>query len=153
LNTFDAMASAGSLLGIGMQIQDLTYDLSDALQEAGDRADPNTLAEQPDLLQTWTDAAPESRAAILLSLAWGSREQPAPTGVGHGASYATDLHGYATAHTTGSEAFHGQGFPAMPLPGQAGALASSLAFDREDTQISLACAMTLLILNRAAPQQ
>jgi hypothetical protein len=43
-----------------------------------------------------------------------------------------------------SEAFHGAGFPAPPLPGPAGILASSLGFDRDDVAVSLETALILL---------
>jgi hypothetical protein len=91
----------------------------------------------------WRGAEPELRAALLLGFAWSSRnatiaDTDTPAGL-----YAADLHRYAVEFTDGVEAFHGERFPLLPLPGPAGVLASSVAFDREDADISLRTALLL----------
>ncbi|WP_170198492.1 hypothetical protein, partial [Streptomyces chryseus] len=88
-------------------------------------------------------AEPETRACLLLNFAWHSREHDVAPSEDHAGEYAANLHRYAADFAGDSEAFHGPRFPAMPLPGQAGPLASSLAFDRDDCDISL---KTMLLL-------
>ena len=133
------------LLAIAMQIPDVLMDLQESLVDHG--MDVSRTAQDTALLERWKQAEPESRAALLLSAAWGAREKELPTEpVTVGLEYARDLHGYAKAETD-SEKFHGVSYPAMPLPGQAGALASSYAFDRSDLRHSL---RTVLILLAAA---
>ncbi|MQS18025.1 hypothetical protein F7Q99_39020 [Streptomyces kaniharaensis] len=145
-NAFDQMAAAGSLLGIAMQIPDVTIELADVLDQYD--GDARRAARHRGLLRTWTDAAPETRSALLLNMAWHSREAPLNAGDSTAGLYATDLHEYARTHAGDSESFHGRGFPAMPLPGQAGALASSLGFDRDDLEISLETVLILQALVR-----
>jgi hypothetical protein len=149
-NGFDQMASAGSLLGIGMQIPDVTLDLRSTLDNH--RGDVTRAAANRGMRRTWAAAAPETRSALLLNLAWHGRGQDVPEDDGTPArGYAADLHRYASGFEGDSEAFHGRGFPAMPLPGHAGILASSLGFDRDDTDISLGTVLILLSAIPAAP--
>jgi hypothetical protein len=144
-NVFDQMAAAGSILGVAMQIPSVAFELNDALASCDNNVDQ--AARDEDMLHVWTDAAPETRSALLLAAAWHARAADLAAGESTGAMYATDLHAYARSFTGDAEAFHGRGFPAMPLPGQAGALASSLGFDRDDVEISLE---TVLILQALA---
>lgn len=108
--------------------------------------DVNQAAADEDALAIWSEASPEARAAILLNLAWQTRaaDLPAAAELSTGGNYATELHRYGRTFTGDDVAFHGNAFPALPLPGQAGALASSLAFDRDDLPISLETALLFL---------
>ncbi|MCX4871108.1 MULTISPECIES: hypothetical protein [unclassified Streptomyces] len=153
MNAFDQMAAAGSLLGIGMQIADVSIDLRETMEQY--KGDVQRASRHGGLRGRWAQAEPETRSALLLNLAWASREAELDYGADadgafpehldrYAAGYAEDFHGYASGFRDGSEAFHGKAFPAMPLPGQAGALASSLGFDRDDTDISLKTALILL---------
>ncbi|MFE6189813.1 hypothetical protein ACFQ6U_35900 [Streptomyces sp. NPDC056465] len=142
MNAFDQMAGAGQLLGIAMQISDVTIDLRETLETYGGTAE--RAAIDGGLRRRWADAEPETRAALLLSFAWHSREADMTFADDHAGLYASDFHQYAAAFEGDSSAFHGPGFPAMPLPAQAGALASSLGFDREDTDISLKTVLLLM---------
>jgi hypothetical protein len=140
---FDEMAAAGHPIGIAMQISGLTVELSEAYDRHSD--DIDQAADDPTVFHNWDQAEGESRAAILLNLAWGARAaQLREDDDSHGHGYAAELHRYAAEFTGDSEQFHGARFPLMPLPGQAGALASSLGFDRDDTAISLKAALILL---------
>jgi len=143
-SAFDMMAAEGNPLGIAMQVSGIVLDLRGTLDHYS--GDVDQAASDRELIDTWTDAAGESRAAILLNLAWGSRGLPLrAAGDRAGADYAAELHMYANqAGAEDSEAFHGAGFPAPRLPGPAGALASSLGFDREDVGISLETALILM---------
>lgn len=129
-------------LAVGMQIPALIGELQDALNETGRDPQRATLSGP---LTSWTEAEPESRAAILLNAAWAARDAlsvPRPPD--------REAEGYALALADlakGSSNFathHGPAFPAMPLPGPAGALASSLAFDRDDLAVSLETALILI---------
>lgn len=136
-----------------MQLPSVLLALTDALEE--NDLDPVLAMHDDDIAEIWESAEPEVRAGILLLAAFGAGRGPAPV-VGDGAhthveGYVEDLHKYAATFADDqSEAFHGLRFPAMPLPGQAGALASSLGFDRDDLHISLGTALVLLAASRAA---
>ncbi|MFD5223908.1 MULTISPECIES: hypothetical protein [Streptomyces] len=143
MNAFDQMAAAQHPLGVAMQIADVTLDLREALAEEYD-GDVQEAAADSDLRRRWAEAEPETRACLLLSFAWHSREHDVTVTDDHGGAYAEDLHQYAAAFEGGSEAFHGPRFPSMPLPGQAGALASSVAFDRDDCDTSLKTVLLLM---------
>ena len=111
------------------------------------RDDPQAAASEAALLDLWDSAEPEPRAALLLYSAWEARDRPLPADDTTAGMYAAELHTYAREYTGTQAEFIGLRWPDMPLPGQAGALASSLGFDRDDTDISLA---TLLLLLAAA---
>lgn len=143
------------LLHIATQIPDVLMTLTEALDSTSD--DPAAAARATAATKAWKAAEPETRAGILLSAAWGARSGAPVVPKGDSADivsgYVEDFHRYATAFSDdGAEAFHGTGFPAMPLPGQAGALASSLAFDRDDLPISLRVALVLLVASRGGPR-
>ncbi|WP_069162940.1 hypothetical protein [Nocardia altamirensis] len=96
-----------------------------------------------DLEPDWNTAEPEYRAALLLGFAWSSRtsiltEDESPAGL-----YAAELHGYSREFSGTVNDFHGEQYPLLPYPGPAGALAASIAFDRDDTDISLQTALLL----------
>lgn len=96
------------------------------------------------LLDSWRGAEPEFRADLLLTFAWSSRDGTVDPSTDTAASmYAVELHRYAHDFVGDATEFHGARFPWMPLPGQAGSLASSLGFDRDDIEISLAVALLL----------
>jgi hypothetical protein len=146
------------LLHVGGQIPDVIAALDEALEANSDAVED--AADVPGLEQTWADAEPESRAAILHGLAWLTRKGPFwPTEPGEENDMADDpawmladeLHKYAIDFTGSSEDWHGVRFPAMPLPGSAGALASSSAFDRDDNPVTLRTAMWLLAPVRRRP--
>ena len=141
-STFDAMAAEGNPLGVAMQVSQIVLDLRGTLDHySGDAAQA---AGDQELIDAWTDAAGESRAAILLNLAWGSRGLPLRSVSVPAVNYAAELHMYANQAVDDSEAFHGAGFPAPPLPGPAGTLASSLGFDQNDVGVSLETALILM---------
>jgi hypothetical protein len=134
-------------IATAMQLPAVLTALTDALDRHGD--DPAAAALDAVALRTWVEALPEVRACILLSSAYGAGGSPSPTVPDKlgpvVAEYVPEFHRYAAASPPDqAEAFHGRGFPAMPLPGQAGALASSLGFDRDDLPISLGVALVLL---------
>lgn len=136
-----------------MQLPQVLLALTGALEQAD--LNPARAALDAGASRLWAEAEPEVRACILLSAAFGAGRGPAPTVSDkmhpHVASYVEDFHQYAAAFGADqSEAFHGPAFPAMPLPGQAGALASSLGFDREDLPISIGVALVLLAASRRA---
>ncbi len=140
-----------------MQLPGLLLTLCNALDHVHYAGDLARIAQDPEAAEVWAEAEPEVRACILLSAAWGAGRGEAPTVPDdmhpHVAGYVEDFHRYAAAFASDqSEAFHGEQFPAMPLPGQAGALASSLGFDRDDLPISLGTALVLLAAGRKVGQ-
>jgi len=154
-NVWDNLAAGGgsdpmALMGIAFQIPDVMGYLSGALAEHDEN--PDAAATNPALLdQVWAEAAGETRAAILLSLAWQSREYELPESEHvNGALYAAQLHDEAAKFTGDSEAWHGVGFPGMPYPGPAGILASGLGMDREDVYNTMVAA---LIMGAAIPRE
>ncbi|MFF7258647.1 hypothetical protein [Streptomyces microflavus] len=144
MNAFDQMAAAQSPLGIAMQIPDVTLEMREVLEQY--KGDHLKAGQHGGLRRRWAEVEPETRSALMLNLAWASREQEVPLLLGDMAAvqYASDLHEYAANFEGDSEAFHGPRFPMMPLPGQAGALASSVGFDRDDTDVSLITALILM---------
>lgn len=140
-------AHAAGLMDTIMSIPDISISLGKAFAEH--QGDVEQTADDITLLGRWIKAEPESRAAVLMSLAWLSREGDVPDGAGAAALYARDLHRHARDQNGDHEAFFSTRYPAMPLHGQAGALATSVAFDREDTDISLKTALILLAEARA----
>lgn len=151
---FAGLAGPLGLMHTAMNLPLIVEEMNAALTEASSVA---MAARLVPLADTWQDTTGEVRSALLLSLAWGSRGHALMLGDGlHPATegYAADLHDAAEAEPDGgdkgSEKFHGAGYPAMPLPGKAGILASSLGFDRDDAQVSLEVALVLLHTGRAA---
>lgn len=148
MSAFDELAGTGGLLGLmgtAIQIPDMTLALYGALDVHD--GDAMAAAREDGLLQAWTDAALETRACVLLSASWASRElRVDTTGVsGAAPGYAKDFHEYAADWDAADvEGFHGVRFPAMPLPGRAGKLATALGFDRDDVEISLRVALVLM---------
>ncbi|MFL6115610.1 MAG: hypothetical protein ACJ786_30320 [Catenulispora sp.] len=140
MNTFDQMAAEGNLMGIAMQIPALTIQLKQTLDQH--HGDPTTAARNAAMTRAWADAAPESRAALLLTMAWHSRT--ATLQFRDGADYAESLHQYAAEFTGDQDAFHGPRFPGGPLPGHAGALAGSIGFDTDDNAVSLEAVLVLM---------
>lgn len=71
-----------------IELDGLLGDLDNDVDQAA--SDDNALA-------IWSDASPETRSAILLNLAWQTREryQPAEFGASTGADYGAELHRYA----------------------------------------------------------
>lgn len=149
MNAFDMMAANGQLLGIGMQIPDVLLDLQEVLEQYGGNVE--RAAGHKGALRKWSDAAPETRSALLLTSAWAARAGQLDAGEDTAGLYAADLHEYARTFQGDAEAFHGISFPAMPLPAQAGALASSLGFDRDDVEISFKTVLLLLAVVRTLP--
>lgn len=142
-------------MSTAMELPDLIADLHEHLDTY--QGDPLDASGEGFGLTVWTEASSEARSALLLSLAWGARDGDLPP-VGAvtadvewktGHAYAVELHKYACA-ATDSETFHGKGYPAMPLPGQAGALASSCGFDLDDLGITFATVLILLSVVRKA---
>ncbi|MGW6605472.1 hypothetical protein [Streptomyces sp. NPDC055036] len=134
--------AAAALLKGAEEIAFLTCDLRETLEQYG--GDVGHTERDGHLRRQWANAEPEARAALLLNFAWHSREHQLPPSADWSGEYANDLHRYAAAFEGGAEQFHGREFPAMPLPGKAGALASSLAFDRDDTDVSLGTVLLLM---------
>ncbi len=146
------------LLGVGgraaarrteLEIPDVLNELAAVLDEQGNAFD--RAAEDEDLLESWSTSSPEARAGVLLRLAWQARTSQtlasaAPSIAG---TYAEEL--LASARTFAADdrdAFQGPDFPALPLPGVAGALATRLSFNADDLPISLATALVLLAMAR-----
>ncbi|NEE30193.1 hypothetical protein G3M53_32680 [Streptomyces sp. SID7982] len=141
-NPFDEMAAAQHPLGIAMQTAGITLDLRETLETYGGTAERAAIVGT--LRRRWADVEPEARAALLLTFAWASREAEMTFADDQAGLYAAEFHRHASEFQGDSEAFHGPRFPSMPLPGQAGTLASSLGFDREDTDISLKTVLLLM---------
>lgn len=148
MSAFDELAKMGGLeglMGVAMQIPGVVMDLREVLTEKD--GDVEAAANDAELIETWEGAQPESRAAVLLSLAWNARKAEMEPQDSTASMYAEELYGFAREHEEGggdSESFHGAGFPQMPLPGKAGAMCSSIAFDRDDLGCTLLCALLLM---------
>lgn len=143
------------VFGTAMELPPVMLTLGDALTRADH--DPGQAALDDDAIRAWVGCEPEVRSCILLSAAWLAGRHPSPT-IGPNLhpdveGYVEDLHKYAAAFDVEQiEEFHGAGFPAMPLPGRAGALASSLGFDRDELAVSLSTALVLLAAGWKAEQ-
>mgnify|MGYP001035364902 CR=1 FL=1 len=107
-------------------------------------SDVDALGSSPSLVQKWATAAPQVRAAVLLDAAWASRKRTVPPGSSPAQVHAHDLNRCARAHKGDRKTFRGPSFPAMPLPGNAGAYASLLGFAQDKAEISLKTALMLL---------
>lgn len=150
---FARMFGGGSpdVMELAVELLDVLHDLGNLLIELDN--DVDQAAADEDALAIWSDTSPEARSAILLNLAWQTRENYQPAGESTGADYAGALHRYAADFTGDDMAFHGNAFPAMPLPAQAGALSTSIGFDRDDLPISLEIVLLFLAaVNTHQPQ-
>lgn len=149
MNAFDQMAADGNPIGVAMQIPGLTIQLKQTLDQY--RGDPARAARNAELAHAWANAAPESRAALLLNMAWHSRRSE----LEHrdGADYADELHHRAAEFAGDQAAFHGPRFPMGPLPGTAGALAGSIGFDADDNAVSLEAVLVLMAALPTAGQE
>jgi len=143
---FGEVAKRMGRLGTAMRMPGLTLLLCEVLRDESG-GDVEVAARSARLVHAWTAAEPEVRAAELLDIAWRSRAREIAEGSLPPEMYAHDLNFSARTHEGDRESFRGPSFPGMPLPGQAGALASSLAFDRDDCEASL---KTVLLLLREA---
>jgi hypothetical protein len=146
------------LLEVFGQVADVSLELATALDKHGCDVTPAAAETLP----VWTEARPETRAAVLLGAAWGSREQELDTEDGH----AAELHGFAREHAGDEDGFRlawgdrentdlraflreVKGDADFPLHAQAGALAARL-----DPATGLTTALTLLApIRRAAPAE
>jgi hypothetical protein len=97
----------------------------------------------PNLLIDWENADGFARAAVLLHLAWVSRESPLGLDPGAAERHAEALQDWAIDFTGDQEAFLGPSFPAPPLPGPAGNYATDCAFDVTELDASLTTALFL----------
>ncbi|WNV88291.1 hypothetical protein [Umezawaea sp. Da 62-37] len=143
------------LLEVFGQVADMSLDLAIAL----DQHDHDALwtSTEDKLLRAWTGALPETRAAVLLTTAWGSRDHDLDTADDQSDLDANDLQTCAREHTGDPDGFRlawGRDFPGMtaflretkgepapPTHERAGALATRLAADPET---SLRTALVLL---------
>jgi len=107
-------------------------------------SDVKMVGSSPKLAQKWATAAPQVRAAVLLDAAWASRKRTVPTGGSPAQAHTHDLNRCARAHEGDKKTFRGPSFPAMPLPGNAGAYASLLGFNQDEAETSLETALMLL---------
>ncbi len=155
--TDDTAYTVPRVLTTSIQIPDVLFDLVEALESTHGGLHLAGTDEAAAL--AWGKAQPETRACILLSAAWSSKGGQLPaTGDGpaeqlEGLHYASGLLTAEQLHQWAEEesdttAFHGTSFPIMPLPGRAGALASSVGFDRDDLRASLYTALILLKMRR-----
>lgn len=150
----------GLVVDIVKQIPQVQDRLTAVLGEHG--GDPSTAAGDNGLRRTWEEAEPETRAGLLLELAWAARSDDVGTekinaedvsaDFAAAGWYAEDLHRYALLEQYDREKFLGEKFPVMPLPGPAGTLASSLGFDRDDLDISLGASLILMSAASQAPR-
>lgn len=104
------------------------------------------------MLDYWSRTAPETRAAVLLHLAWSGAsvplDQAADLDQVHPAwaTNAVELHRLAAAEAqagTDEADWFGPAFPLGPYPGEHGALVSGLAFGADDAPASLGAALLL----------
>jgi hypothetical protein len=80
---------------------------------------------------------------LLLSLAWHARTRESVAGDTTSQQYAGDLQKFAVDHTGGLESFHGDNYPAGPLPGRAGERVTSYTEGSADLALSLETALIL----------
>ncbi|MFD4051680.1 hypothetical protein ACFWSF_40600 [Streptomyces sp. NPDC058611] len=151
--TYEEMARTPGLAqsqGIPVELPDVAATLSRALDTNANSVMEATFSEG--VLDVWAMATSETRAALLLSLAWGAREYGVYEGQVDGGAddpayvKAQALWTYAHEHPGTSEEFLGGAFPAMPLPGRAGAQASEMGFDLEEEALHESAAAALLLL-------
>lgn len=142
---YDGAADLHALQSLGIDqaeaITELHMHLRATLNDHGNRW--INAGRDADLMDRWRDAEPETRSALLLLLAWNSRDAV----VQDGDPYADELNHYARTHagTGSSKTFFGDRYPKMPLPGPAGALATSVGFDRDEADDGTSLASALLL--------
>ncbi|MDK1477006.1 hypothetical protein QNO07_27040 [Streptomyces sp. 549] len=128
-------------LRVAMQIPEVINEMTETLAKYGGTVERSALDDG--LRRCWAEAEPETRACVLLTLAWSAQGDDIPLSDDTAGVYADDFGKYVEAFEGDSEAWHGKSFPMMPLPGTAGTLASSLGFDREETDLTLKTALLL----------
>lgn len=150
MTTSGSDPSMADLLGVAMeQIPDLSLTLIQALDDNGHAVEE---ADAEGVREAWAEAEPETRAALLLTFAWGSRQYAVYPGQlcdgfdDPSYSVAEELHTWAREFTGTSQDFHGTRFPAMPLPGPAGAFASDIGFERDEDELHVGLRAALLLL-------
>ncbi|MFJ8677710.1 hypothetical protein [Streptomyces sp. NPDC093589] len=126
---------------VAMQIPQVINEMTETLAKYGGTV--GRAAVDDGLRRCWAEAEPETRACVLLTLAWSTRGDDIAFSDDPAGVYADDFGKYVEAFEGDSEAWHGASFPMMPLPGTAGALASSLGFEREETDLTLKTALLL----------
>jgi hypothetical protein len=141
---------AADVFAVVLQIPDLTIAMTEELDATG--GDVRRAAADVGLGRIWGDAAPDARAAVLLSLAWEARDQQLPDAMDTAGRHAAELRRSAAQRAGSDEAFLGQAFPVQLLPyrGRTGDVAGTLAFDPDAAQLSLTVALLLLAAIRSA---
>jgi hypothetical protein len=134
------MGQAAAAFAVVLQIPDLTISMMEELDTNG--GDVQRVASDMNLRRIWQDAAPEARAAVLLSLAWAARDRQLPEAADAAGRYAAELHRSATL-AGDADAFLGPAFPVLPYRGRAGDVATSLAHDPDAAPLSLTVALLL----------
>ncbi|QNE18315.1 hypothetical protein F1D05_10940 [Kribbella qitaiheensis] len=134
---------------ITAQMVRITPMLFEAL--AGADGDPMIAARFPDLRSTWSGTEQQTRAALLLSLAWHARTRESVAGDTTSQQYPGDLQKFAVDHTGDLESFHEDNYPARPLPGRAGERVTSYTEGRADLTLSLETALILFGTQSPAP--
>jgi hypothetical protein len=145
-NRFVSPDLAGTPLGTAVEVPGVLPELHSALDVSG--GDSGRAAVDDQLLQMWSEATPEARSALLLNVTWNARSEEPPDSSSTAAMYVKELLNSARAQTGDADSFHGAAFPALPLPGKAGVLASGIGFDRDDLSLSLEVALLLLVALR-----
>ncbi|MFI8903919.1 hypothetical protein ACIGO7_37945 [Streptomyces virginiae] len=151
--TYEDMAKTPGLaasMGIPVGLADVAAVLSRALDTNANSVMEATFSEG--VLDVWAMAASETRAALLLSFAWGAREYGVYEGQVDGGAddpayvAAQALWAHAREHVGTSEEFLGVAFPSLPLPGRAGAEATEMGFDLEEEELHTTLMAALLLL-------
>ena len=140
---FRELTKAMGVMGTAARVSGWTMLLHHILQDQSG-GDVERAARLPRLVRQWSAATPEVRSAVLLDLAWRSRQRELPRGSSPAEVHAHDLNMHARTHRGVRESFRGSPFPTMPLPGAAGALASSLGFDPAAAETSLKTVLLLI---------
>ncbi|GAA3172363.1 hypothetical protein [Nonomuraea salmonea] len=145
------LRKAADMVATAVEVAELLIAAQAALADA--HSDPAQAAADPSMRAGWERASGHARAALLLPPAWRARlaapiEVEEYAGDRDAAAYAAALQKYAARHGAGDVmVFHGERFPQMPLPGSAGALATSLGFDEWDAEVCLETALILIALS------
>ncbi|MFI7089726.1 hypothetical protein ACIBUR_39855 [Streptomyces anulatus] len=144
MSLFDHVPPEGRPDALSTQIHQVVAELLNGLARYDGNVAPAALDSS--VRFHWQEAEPETRACILLDSAMDHRTEPLSPGSGPAHAYARELHEAAAAFTGDRDDWRGEHWPLMPLPGGAGSLASSLAFDRDDLDVSLEAALTLMTM-------